>query len=522
MLVRLSDPMVTSLIDLNHRRSGVLLHISSLPSRYGIGDLGPNAHSFVSRLAEANQRLWQVLPLVPLGYGYSPYQSPSTFAGNSLFISPALLYEAGLVDDVDLARAEVPDSNYVSFEEVARKKEQLFEIAWRNFKVGSFDELSLSFAEFQERNDFWLADYSLFAAIKESQELRPWYEWPVPLANKEPAAVFAFKESAGERIEYHQFVQFLFFRQWNQLHQHARANNVGIIGDVPIYVAHDSADVWSNRHLFFLDDDGKCTVVAGVPPDYFSETGQRWGNPLYRWDVHASDGYEWWVQRFRAILNIVDGIRIDHFRGFEAYWEIPGDQPTAVNGQWVPGPRYQLFDTIERRLGKLPIIAEDLGVITQGVVDLIERYNFPGMAILQFGFDSGPAAKFLPHNYNRNLVAYTGTHDNDSVLGWYYNMNSTQSVEVEERARDFARRYLAIDLFEEGQVHWSFIRAILQSPANLAIIPMQDLLGLGSESRMNTPGTDTGNWVWRLNQGQFETLKLDTLAELTYLFNRAW
>lgn len=502
------------MLKLDKRCSGVLLHITSLPSAFGIGDLGPTAFKFADQLARAHQSIWQVLPIVPVGYGYSPYQSPSTFAGNPHFISPELMLEEGLLQQKEVDSAKIEDSNFVSFEDVSRNKERLFDLAYRRFtENGALREEA---KRFSDRHAFWLDSYALFQTIKESQDFRPWYEWPKDLAHRNPEALARFQSEHQNRLERHKFVQFLFYRQWNSLHAHCRQNGISLLGDVPIYVAHDSADVWANRHLFYLDENGQCTVIAGVPPDYFSETGQRWGNPLYRWDKFEETDYQWWVQRLRSTLELVDGIRIDHFRGFEAYWEIPADQETAVNGRWVQGPAYSFFDSVARHLGQVPIVAEDLGLITDGVVQLIEHYGFPGMAILQFGFDSGPHAKFLPHNYEKNLVAYSGTHDNDSVLGWYYNFNSTQSAETERKARDYAEDYLALDRYAEDEKQWAFSRALYQSVANVVVLPVQDILGLGSESRMNTPGTSRGNWVWRLQRGQLTDAHIDRLAKLTF------
>jgi 4-alpha-glucanotransferase len=502
------------------RSSGVLLHVTSLPGPFGIGDLGPEAFAFVDRLADAGQSVWQVLPIVPVGYGYSPYASPSTFAGNPLLVSPEVVLGQGLLraEEVDTGQS-FPDDT-VDFATVIPFKEDLLRKAYVRFRTGGFPELERQFESFRERNGFWLHDYSLFDALKTAYGGVQWTEWPAELVRRSPEALERERHRLEDDIVMRQFWQYLFFEQWSQLHQHCTRKGVRIMGDLPIYVAHDSADVWSNPELFELDDHGRPLVVAGVPPDYFSETGQRWGNPIYRWERMRETAFEWWTRRFRAILDQVDIVRNDHFRRFEAFWEIPESEPTAVVGRWVKGPGSDLFKTLQHRLGSLPLVAEDLGVITEGVVRLKEEFGLPGMAILQFAFDSDPSAGFLPHNYARDVVAYTGTHDNDTVVGWYYNATSTQDARVEQRARAYCREYLGFDELNEDGLHWRFITALQASVAALVVFPVQDLLGLSSDARMNTPGQVWNNWIWRLRAGDLTEEVLLRLRNLTRVYGR--
>ena len=477
-----------------HRTSGIVLHPTSLPGPFGIGDLGPGAYRFVDFLAAAGQGLWQMLPLGPTGYGDSPYQCLSAFAGNPLLISPELLLEEGWIDAADLdSPVSLPDR--VEFGQVGEWKSVLLARAGANFLERATPDDRAALAEFCRDQAQWLDGYALFAALKTSHELRPWTEWPAGLSRREPKALAEWSDVNAEAIGFQCFLQFVFARQWQRLRTYANGRGVRLIGDAPIFVAQDSSEVWSHPRWFHLDGCGVPTVVAGVPPDYFSPTGQRWGNPLYRWDRLAADGYGFWVERLRHLLGLVDLVRIDHFRGFAGYWEIPGEEATAIHGRWVPGPGRDLFHALGRALGEdLPLIAEDLGVITKDVEDLRDGLKLPGMAILQFAFEPttngfGQNA-YLPHNHRRRLVVYTGTHDNETIAGWW--------AGLEEPIRDHVRRYLDSDGTE---VHWDLIRAALSSVADAALFPLQDLLGLGSEACMNRPGTMQGNWTWRLTRG---------------------
>lgn len=507
-------------MDIN-RSSGILLHISSLPNRYGIGDLGPTAYEFVDFLSYTNQSYWQVLPLVPVGFGYSPYASPSTFAGNPLFISPDLLIEKGYLQQSDIQGIPEFPSSWVDFEQVLPFKFDLLERAFINFEHKGDSEDQQLFQEFCSKNEDWLEDYALFAVLKFVHEGKEWTQWEPALKCRDPYALEEAAKTHAKGIQMQKFWQFLFDQQWNSLKQYCQERSVKIIGDLPIYVAHDSADVWANRELFQLDADGIQTVVAGVPPDYFSETGQRWGNPIYRWDLMQENQFSWWIKRFASILEQVDIIRLDHFRGFEAYWEVPATEDTAINGQWVKGPNAALFETLQQEMGSLPIIAENLGVITPEVVGLMQRFKFPGMAILQFAFDGNTDSEFLPHNYPANIIAYTGTHDNDTANGWWFNDQSTYDASAVEQSRKFAREYMAINHESEG-VHWPMIRTLMASVANLVVTPLQDIIGLGSDGRMNTPGTvGHPNWGWRFSRDMLSEHAIENFKKLTALYGRA-
>lgn len=496
------------------RSSGILMHPTSLPSRFGVGDIGPEAHRFVDQLADAGQRWWQLLPLGPTGAGNSPYQSHSSFAGNMLLLSPEAMVQRGRLKPEDLPAAVGEPTDAVDYLKAAEIKNAILAKAFARFSPDA------AFHDFVAGNESWLRDYALFMALKDRHQGRPWFDWEPELTARRPEALAAFAESAAEAIRFHEFAQFLFFEQWAALREACRRRDVKLIGDVPIFVAHDSADVWSRPDLFFLDEWGKPTVVAGVPPDYFSKTGQLWGNPLYRWEAHAKDDYAWWRQRLRALLRQVDLIRIDHFRGFEAYWEVPGGAETAVNGRWVPGPGAALFQALKDEFPDLPFIAEDLGLITPEVEALRDEFDLPGMRVLQFGFavDSG-AEKHLPHRHPVHCIVYTGTHDNDTSVGWITNehVETTQSVEEIEEERGFALRYLGTDGREFG---WDMIRLAFSSVAEIAVVPMQDVLGLDGRARMNIPGKGEGNWRWRLLPDQFTPRHRDRLADLTALFGR--
>lgn len=502
------------------RLSGLLLSVPSLPSPFGIGDLGPGTYAFVDFLAASEQRVWQVLPLVPVGHGNSPYAGLSTFAGNPLLVSPESLRRAGLLADDDLAAPPSFPPAAVDYAAAEAYKTTLLRRAFARFEArpALLDEPAFFF--FCQNQADWLDDYALFMALKEAHDGAAWTAWPRPLVRREPGALEHARRTLAREVRYHQFVQFVFAEQWRALKAYANRHGIRIFGDLPIYVAHDSADVWGHQDLFFLDDDGQPTVVAGVPPDYFSETGQRWGNPLYRWDRMQQQGFPWWTRRLEAALRQVDILRLDHFRGFGAYWEIPADEETAVRGRWVPAPGAALFETARQRLGKLPVVAENLGIITPDVVALMEHFDFPGMAVLQFAFDSDTRSGFLPHHYTRNLVAYTGTHDNDTMMGWWKKPPPSQPPDEAVRARRFAHAYLHLEGVPEAELPWAFVRAIMASVAQLALFPVQDVLGLGSEARLNTPGSDRGNWAWRLPEGALDVALARRLRHLTCLYGR--
>jgi 4-alpha-glucanotransferase len=487
------------------RSSGLLLHPTSLPGPYGIGDLGPPAHAWVATLARARQTWWQILPVGPTGFGDSPYQSFSTFAGNINLLSPDLLVEEGLLNRDDVGGLAFP-SDRVDYAAVQPFKLGLLRRAWEHFKAGWAGHLREPYERFLFDKRDWLGDYALFMAIKEAHQHKPWYDWPSPLARRE--AMAAVRQEMADEIAMHQFGQFLFFRQWHGLREHARHKGVRLIGDVPIFVAPDSADVWANPGMYLLDDSLRPRVVAGVPPDYFSRTGQLWGNPHYNWDAMRDTGYAWWVARLRATFELVDVVRIDHFRGFCAAWQVPAGEPTAVNGRWVPGPGLDFFTRVSAGLGGLPLIAEDLGEITPDVYALRDDLRLPGMKILQFAFD-GPKNPFLPHNHPTNCVVYTGTHDNDTTRGWW--------ATAPEHEKRFFRNYTGRD---GSDIAWDLIRLAWGSVAGLAIAPVQDVLDLPTEHRMNLPGTVQGNWQWRMSEGALDDRTLSRLTELTEVYGR--
>lgn len=492
------------------RSSGVLLHPTSLPGRYGIGDLGANAFRFVDWLVESGQTIWQLLPLGPTSYGDSPYQCLSAFAGNTNLISFDKLIEDGFLQRKDLSDLPNFPRYRVDYGPVIQYHEHKLKLAYERYQSGATDAQRAAFAEWAADNADWLDDWALYIAIKNDHGGRPWTEWERGLALREADALASAQKKLDYEINKHKFLQWLFYKQWGELRGYANDNGVRLIGDVPIFVAHDSSDVWANRERFYLDESGNPTVVAGVPPDYFSETGQRWGNPLYNWEVVKSTGYAWWIARFKACLELVDMVRIDHFRGFEAYWEIPADEPTAVNGQWVEGPGIDFFHALKDALGELPIIAEDLGEITKPVIELRDALGLPGMKILQFAW-SDPENLFLPHNYIVNCVAYTGTHDNNTTLGWWLD------GEAGEHAQQFASDYIQGEVVDPV---WTMIRLGMASSAHTFVMPMQDILGYGSDTRMNTPGKQGGNWAWRFGVEAFDDPGKDKLAHFTWLYRR--
>jgi 4-alpha-glucanotransferase len=515
------------------RGSGVLLHPTCLPGRYGIGDLGPAAIEFLDFLAAAGQQIWQVLPLGPTGYGDSPYQCLSAFAGNPLLISLDRLVDAGLLTAADVAKPVRPSvtaatggstfaDGDIDFPAVIAHRHALWPRVLDRFDATAPAALRDALDRFCRSEAAWLDDFALYMAVKAAHNHVAWTEWEADIARRDPAALARWAARCDRDIRLHKLTQFLFFEQWRAVREACRARAIATMGDLPIFVAHDSADVWARRELFRLDPDGRPLAMAGVPPDYFSATGQLWGNPHYRWDVLEQTGYAWWIDRFRAVLGTVDRVRIDHFRGFDASWEIPGGATTAIDGQWVKGPGAALFRAVRAALSadRLPFVAENLGVITPAVEALREEFGLPGMAILQFAFGTDPQAPdFKPHNYPRNRVVYTGTHDNDTTAGWWTGDigHSTRSNAelVEERAH--ACRYLGTD---GREIHWVLIRAALASVADTAVVPAQDLLGLGSEARMNQPGTLGGNWRWRLHPGQLTADIAHRLGVLTETYDR--
>ena len=491
------------------RASGVLLHPTSLPGLHGSGDLGSDAFRFVDWLAAAGQSLWQVLPLGGVGPGNSPYMSTSAFAGNTGLVDLVELHQQGWLEASDLEPVAGLAEDIVQFPVVAAFRMARLARAADRFAAHASASQRAEFERFQGAHADWLDDYALFMALSESHPGRDWCTWDQALARRQPAALAAARARLRSRVGFWKFCQWAFFRQWARLRAHARARRVRIVGDTPIFVAHHSADVWCRPELFELDADGRPTVVAGVPPDRFSPDGQRWGNPLYRWAEHARDGHAWWIQRLRRTFELVDIVRIDHFRGFSAHWEIPAGQATAARGRWVEGPGAALFEAVNQALGPLPIIAEDLGVITPDVDALRRRLGLPGMRILQFAFDGDAGNRFLPHNHERDAVVYTGTHDNDTTAGWW--------AQASEHERHFARGYLATDGHD---MPWALIRAACASVADAAIHPMQDVLALPSECRMNHPGQGQGWWKWRMRWSQVHAWHAERLAELGRLYGR--
>lgn len=491
------------------RSSGILLHPTSLPGPFGSGDLGASAYHFIDWLSKAGQTLWQMLPLGPVGLANSPYMSLSAFACNPLLIDLYEFVNNGWIakDELDDARYKSP--NRINYEEVIPFRVRLLEKASQEFFKKRNSDSNNLYDVYCKNEKLWLDDYALFQALNHKFDGDEWTFWEHKIAKRNPDAIKQVSEDLREHIEFHKFTQWCFDRQWKKLKLYALAHGVKLIGDIPVFVSQHSADVWSHPEIFDLNDNGMPRVVAGVPPDYFSETGQRWGNPLYRWDIMKHDNYQWWIDRFRKAFAMYDILRIDHFRGFESYWEILSQEQTAKMGQWIKGPGADFFKVVKEKLGTLPIIAEDLGIITPEVNALREKLKFPGMKVLQFAFADGPENAFLPHNYEKNYVAYTGTHDNDTTCGWY--------VKATEHERDFVRRYCKTDGHE---INWDLIKLALQSSADIAVIPFQDVIGLGSEGRMNFPGTIERNWEWRFTWDQVGPEPANRLYELTALYER--
>ena len=524
------------------RKSGILVHPTSFPSPFGIGDLGEYAYKFIDFLKQANQSYWQILPLNPVGSGNSPYQSISSFAGNVLLISPASLAEEGFIEFKDIADPPLFNDDRVDYAQAQSYKEKLFQIAYKNF-INSKDEAKAKKFQLFCKKNKWLEDFTLFMAIKSHIKglrrfakdpdeyentklaLEPYidqayfddyyndamlFTWPKRLRDRNENALTEHKKLLSHEIEYYKFVQFLFFSQWEKLKAYANANGIEIIGDLPIFVSTDSADFWADRDLFLTDENGFPSHIAGVPPDYFSETGQLWGNPLYDFKAQEKDGFSWWCNRFSHSFDMFDIVRVDHFRGFQAYWQVPCGEKTAINGKWVKGPGKKLFKAVQDKLGKLPIIAEDLGIITADVTALRKSLGFPGMKILQFAFLDDAGNSYLPHNYtDTNYIVYTGTHDNDTSLGWYTN--------AAEHERDYIRKYMNVS---GDDISWDLIRLSLASSAQGAIIPIQDLMSLDSKYRMNIPGNPLGNWEFRFKESMLTEGMADGLKYLCSLYNR--
>ncbi len=502
------------------RASGVLLHPTSLPSNYGIGDLGANAYKFVDFLEKSKQTYWQILPLGPTGFGDSPYQSFSAFAGNTNMIAPELLVEDGFLTLVEINEKPVFPLGRIDFGKLYGWKNELFALAFEKFKETTSVDLRGEFETFCQTESYWLDDYALFRAVKKSQDQKIWLEWDEHLKLRENNSIHFAKENLHEDIQAQKFQQWLFFRQWADLKKYANDRNIKIVGDVPIFISLDSSDVWCNPQEFKLNADGSPKVVAGVPPDYFSATGQLWGNPIYNWDKMREDGFAWWISRVRATLKTVDIVRVDHFRGFAAAWEVPGADKTAVGGNWVNVPGKELFYALKNAIGELPFWAEDLGVITPDVEDLRDSFGFPGMRILQFAFGGDAKNHDLPHNYIKNCVAYTGTHDNDTTVGWFNSgagKGSTRNISQIKREHDFCLKYLNSD---GKEIHWDLIRAVWSSVADSAVVPMQDLLGLGNNARMNLPASTNGNWNWQCKDGDFSDEIAERLKNLTEIYGR--
>ena len=497
---------VPDLSMLTDRASGILLHPTSLPGVFGAGDFGTEAYKFVDWLVSAGQTYWQVLPLGEIGPGNSPYMSSSAFAGNILLIDLAELADQGWLIHEDMKPHLEFRADRANFSLMQPFRLERLRRAARSFFTSSNAKMRRAYDEFCTAESEWLEDYALFMTIAGGENWREWSHWPKELANRNPQALYRIEKACTSEIGFWKFCQWCFTRQWSKLKHYANERGVRIIGDVPIFVAYQSADVWSHQELFDLDEHGRPSVVAGVPPDYFSETGQLWGNPLYRWDVHKETGYAWWIARLRHSLQQADMVRIDHFRGFAAYWEVPAGASNAIAGKWAQGPGDKLFEAFEKAFPHLPVIAEDLGLITPDVLLLRDQFNLPGMRVLQFAFGDGEINHFLPHHYVANAVAYTGTHDNDTTLGWWGT--------IPDHIKTFARQYLGVES-DEDAINWVMMRALSRSVANMVIFPMQDVLGLSSECRMNFPGHSTGNWEWRFSWDQLQSEHTLALAEMS-------
>jgi 4-alpha-glucanotransferase len=499
---------------MNRRGSGILLHITSLPSPFGIGDLGPWAYRFAELLSQTKQSFWQILPLNPTSaiWGNSPYSSPSAFAGNTILISPESLVEEGLLSRSDIEAPPRSAGNRVDYKSATKYKWRLFSIAYKNFKEKW--EGNSEFGKFCSDNSHWLENYALFVALKEYFNGRAWDEWPIELRDREEKTIRELKEKLRDKIETEKFLQYIFFKQWFSIKTYCTGKNIQIIGDIPIYVSHDSSDVWANPEIFNLDEEKKPALVSGVPPDCFSKIGQLWGTPVYRWEVLKESEYSWWIKRIEHNLRLFDILRLDHFRGFVSYWEVPAGEKTAINGKWVEAPARDFFSALLKHFKRLPIIAEDLGVVTPDVKEIMNQFGFPGMRLLIFAFGSDfPKSSYLSHNHIENCLVYTGTHDNNTIRGWF--RKEASPLDKERFFKYIGRRA------REKEIHLEFIRLAMMSPANISIISMQDVLGLGEESRMNLPSTPRGNWQWRLIPDQITPLLTERLREMTETYGRA-
>ncbi len=490
------------------RSCGILLHPTSLPGPSGVGDIGEAALEFVRFLAEARQGIWQVLPLGPIGKANSPYDSSSAFAGNPLLVAENWLVKHDLVSCDDIEPDLISD-DHVDFVAARARKDRVLKRAFERFTERRPEDMVRRLEEFRRRESSWLDDFALFNALTDYHEGASWWEWPEALTRRDPDALAHARVEVHDAVRFHEFVQFLFDVQWHELRLRANHSGIRIMGDIPIYVSLDSSDVWANQRIFVLDEDCRPTVIAGVPPDYFSETGQLWGNPCYRWGELRRSGYRWWIERFRRTFSLTGMVRVDHFRAFEDGWQVPADETTAINGMWVPGPGSELFSEVRRALGKLPIVVEDLGMITDDVHELRRTLGYPGMKVLQFAFGDDNRNPYLPHNFEANTVVYTGTHDNNTTVGWYEGLEDS----IRERVIKYAGGC------NEG-VNWALIRLAYLSVASTAIVPAQDLVGLGADSRMNTPGTVENNWAWRMKAGSLSDDIALRLRDLTNLYRR--
>lgn len=492
------------------RSCGSLVHPTSFPGKYGMGDFGYEARTFIDFLESTQQTIWQILPLTPTGYGNSPYASYSAFAGNPYLISPDLLAEKGLLTKKETSAVELPSETKADYDAAFEIRDQLYKKACIRFYQNQDAKAKKSFQTFKTENSHWLDDYVLFRACSLHFNKQPWNTWDKEIALRKPAALKKYREKYSAEIDYHYWLQYEFNEQWMRLKKYANGKGIRVIGDIPIFVDHNSSDVWANPQYFEVDEIGNRQLVAGVPPDYFSATGQLWGNPLYKWDELEKSGYSWWIDRFKQMFKNCDAIRVDHFRGFEAYWQVDASMKTAENGKWVKGPGAKLFKAILKECGELPIIAEDLGFVTKEVEELRDQFNFPGMNIIQFAFDSDATNSFLPHNYQRNSVTYTGTHDNDTSIGWY---RTTADVE-KHRARIYTRS-------DGRNMNWEFIRLGMLSVSDQFIIPLQDFMNLDSEDRMNIPGTSSHNWQWRYTPEMLHSVDAERIRQLIELSNRS-
>lgn len=499
----------------NRRSAGILLHITSLPSPFGIGDLGPEAKSFADFLERTGQTYWQLLPLNPTeqGQGHSPYSAISSRAGNTLVISPECLVEYGLLDEQDIEQYQLPQEGKTLYEDAAKVKQEIFEKSWNNYKEGKGADLKEAFEEFKKKESYWLNDFALYSLLKQQNGSKPWFQWEDEYKLRDKEALQSLEQDNNDALEQIKFLQFLFGKQWQELRDYCNGKGVRFFGDLPFYVSYDSVDVWSHRELFSIDEEGNMIGVAGVPPDAFSETGQLWGMPVFLWDVHKKQGYEWWLERLRKNMELFDVLRLDHFRAFAAYFEVAAGEETAVNGEWKTGPGSDFFQAVKKGLGELPFIAEDLGEIDQPVYDLRDEFEFPGMKILQFAFGNEMAqSPYIPHNYSENFVAYTGTHDNNTIRGWY----RQEGAQHHEQLNQYVGREL-----HEDDVPEVMCRMAHSSVAKIAILPLQDVLGLDEIARMNIPAQGENNWAWRLLPGQINEEGESKLRMWTEMYNRA-